>query len=168
MIRETQLSDTEKIVQLMLQVDNEAEYLLFEPGERKLTIEQQKKVIASLQENSAIFVAEQKGKMVGYLIARRGAAKRNLHSVYLVIGVLSEFRGKGIGTQLFEEMEKWAVRNGIHRLELTVAAENQPGIALYKRMGFVIEGTKKYSLYIKGRFVDEYYMAKILPNGGMR
>ncbi|OAO80482.1 hypothetical protein A0O32_1432 [Anoxybacillus flavithermus] len=40
--------------------------------------------------------------------------------------------------------------------------QNQAGIALYKKMGFEIEGIKKHSLLVNGRFMDEYYMAKIL------
>jgi GNAT superfamily N-acetyltransferase len=28
--------------------------------------------------------------------------------VYLVIGIKKEFRGQGIGTKLFEELEDWA------------------------------------------------------------
>jgi RimJ/RimL family protein N-acetyltransferase len=50
----------------------------------------------------------------------------------------------------------------IHRLELTVVTENQAGLQLYKKMGFEIEGTKRQSLYIDGKFVDEYYMSKLV------
>jgi RimJ/RimL family protein N-acetyltransferase len=39
---------------------------------------------------------------------------------------------------------------------------NIAGIALYKKMGFEIEGTKRDSLLINGEYVDEYYMSKLL------
>jgi len=39
---------------------------------------------------------------------------------------------------------------------------NQAGVALYKKYGFEIEGTKKSSVFVNGVYVDEYYMAKIL------
>ena len=39
---------------------------------------------------------------------------------------------------------------------------NEAGIALYRRRGFEIEGTKKHSLLVGGRYVDEYYMARLL------
>ncbi len=39
---------------------------------------------------------------------------------------------------------------------------NTAGIALYKKMGFEIEGTKRNSLFIDGKYVDEYYMSKLL------
>lgn len=38
----------------------------------------------------------------------------------------------------------------------------EPGIALYKKQGFEIEGTRKHAYIINGQYVDEYYMGKIL------
>jgi Acetyltransferases, including N-acetylases of ribosomal proteins len=51
------------------------------------------------------------------------------------------------------------------RLELTVMVHNERAIALYKKMGFEIEGTKKRSMRIDGQYVDEYYMAKTYLEG---
>jgi RimJ/RimL family protein N-acetyltransferase len=39
---------------------------------------------------------------------------------------------------------------------------NEAGLALYKKMGFKIEGTKKDSLFVDGVYIDEYYMSKLL------
>ena len=79
-----------------------------------------------------------------------------------MIGILQKFTGMGIGTTLFTEAEKWARQVGIHRLELTVMSHNHAGLALYKKMGFFVEGTAKDSLLVDGTYVNEYYMAKIL------
>ncbi|MBE2914517.1 GNAT family N-acetyltransferase [Anoxybacillus flavithermus] len=163
-IREARLEDAQQLANLIQQVENESEFMLFEPGERKLTPEKQRTMIENIskQKNSTIFVAEDHEKLVGYLMAFGGNAKRNRHSVYLVVGILKEHRGKGVGTELFRKLESWARERKIHRLELTVMTQNQAGIALYKKMGFEIEGIKKHSLLVNGRFMDEYYMAKIL------
>jgi RimJ/RimL family protein N-acetyltransferase len=59
-------------------------------------------------------------------------------------------------------LEEWAKQQHIHRLELTVMTHNIAGIALYKKQGFAIEGTKRQSLLINGQFIDEFYMAKLL------
>ena len=163
-IREARLEDAQQLANLIQQVENESEFMLFEPGERKLTPEKQRIMIENIskQKNSTIFVAEDHEKLVGYLMVFGGNAKRTRHSAYLVIGILKEYRGKGIGTKLFRKLESCARERNIHRLELTVMTQNQAGIALYKKMGFEIEGTKKHSLLVNGRFMDEYYMAKIL------
>jgi len=39
---------------------------------------------------------------------------------------------------------------------------NKAGIALYKKRGFEIEGTKRHSMLVNSHYVDEYYMAKLL------
>ena len=79
-------------------------------------------------------------------------------------GVLKQHRGQGIGTRLFNRLEEWAVSRGVTRLELTVVTQNVNGLSLYEKAGYNIEGTKKNSLIINGEFVDEYYMARILPS----
>ncbi|MFD0770009.1 hypothetical protein ACFQZ1_14560 [Bacillus sp. CGMCC 1.60114] len=45
---------------------------------------------------------------------------------------------------------------------MTVMVHNEAGIALYKKSGFEIEGIKRHSLMIRGEFVNEYYMAKLI------
>lgn len=164
-IREIMVSDAEKLANLTQQVEGNSEYMLWEAGERNVQIEQQVKMIKSIEqkENSTILVAEKdNNELVGYLLTMGGNAKRIKHSAYIVIGILKDYRGKGIGTKLFEELEQWAYIHNIHRLELTVVTRNKAGLSLYKKMGFDIEGTKRHSLCIDGEFLDEYDMAKLL------
>ncbi|MNE70594.1 putative acetyltransferase YhhY [compost metagenome] len=78
-----------------------------------------------------------------------------------MIGILKDFTGKGIGSELFNAMEQWRLSTNIMRVELTVMTNNEFGIKLYKKMGFEIEGIKKNSMIVDDGFVDEYYMAKI-------
>ena len=77
------------------------------------------------------------------------------------MSVSERSRGIGVGTKLFNELDSWATANNIHRLELTVASKNKAGLSLYKKAGFEIEGTKRQSLIIDGKYMDEYYMAKL-------
>ncbi|WP_428848894.1 GNAT family N-acetyltransferase [Terribacillus saccharophilus] len=53
-------------------------------------------------------------------------------------------------------------KHNVSRLELTVITENKAGVALYKKSGFDIEGTKRNSLIINGKTYDEYCMSKLL------
>ncbi|QOR68845.1 GNAT family N-acetyltransferase [Cytobacillus suaedae] len=164
-IREIRYEDAECFVALIKQVEAESEFMLMEPGERKLTTEQQQNRIEQMNKDghSAIFVAEQEdGKLVGYLFAIGGSARKTKHTAYLVIGILRDYRGMGIGTKLFQNAEEWAKSRNISRLELTVVTENKPGIGLYQKMGFEIEGTKRNSLMINGKPMCEYMMSKLL------
>jgi RimJ/RimL family protein N-acetyltransferase len=163
-IREITKDDASNFVNLMKQVEKESDFMLFESDERKITLEQQLNRIETMQqeENSTIFIAENVDKLAGYLVVIGGFANRNKHSAYLVIGVLKQFSGKGTGTKLFEKLQEWTAQHKILRLELTVMIHNEWAIYLYKKAGFEIEGTKRNSLYVNGKYIDEYYMAKLL------
>lgn len=164
-IREVMASDAEDFAKLTPQIEAESEYMLWETGERNVQVEQQLQMIKNIEqkENSTILVAQNDiRELVGYLMAVGGNAKRIKHSAYIVMGILKEYRGKGIGTMLFEKLEQWALNHNIHRLELTVVTWNKPAISLYKKMNFEIEGTKRHSLNINGEYVDEYNMSKLL------
>ncbi len=163
-IRTILISDAEQFLNLCKKLDTETQFMMLEPGERTTTVEEQQAQIARLLmlENQTIFVAEYNGQLVGYLAALGGEFQRNRHSVYIIIGILQAFTGQGIGTQLFRTLEEWAQLQRIHRLELTVMVHNEAGLALYKKQGFEIEGTKRDSLLVNGKYVDEYYMAKLL------
>ncbi len=161
-IRKIEIEDSERFLNMLKQLDNETKNMMYEPEERKTSIEEMKSRIKNINaSNSLMLVAEEEQNLVGFLSAERGFANRIKHCSYIVIGILKSYRGKKIGTSLFEELEKWALENNITRLELTVMVHNEGAIRLYKKRGFNIEGLKEKSLLVDGRYVDEYYMAKI-------
>jgi RimJ/RimL family protein N-acetyltransferase len=163
-IREANPHDAEQFNELMRQVESEAKYMMMQPGERTNTPEQRYKWLERIEkdDNSTVLVAENEdGRLVGYLVVMGGGTKRTKHSAYIVIGILKHYTGQGIGTLLFKEVEDWAKKHGILRLELTVVVQNEPGVRLYKKMGFEVEGTKRKSLMINGSLYDQYYMAKL-------
>jgi RimJ/RimL family protein N-acetyltransferase len=77
--------------------------------------------------------------------------------------VRAEFSGRGIGKRLLDGLERWAQTAGVHRLELTVMAHNEQALALYRRVGFTAEGTRRDAIRLSGGFVDELWMAKLVP-----
>lgn len=163
LIRELHPSEAEAFLNLKKQLDEETEFMMLEPGERKTTIENQRRQIERIRAsyNSTIIVAEHEEQLVGYIEAIGGYFNRNKHCAYLVIGVLQSHTRQGVGSMLFKELFTWAEKHRVHRLELTVLVHNHAASVLYHRMGFQIEGLKQQSLRINGKFVDEYYMAKV-------
>lgn len=165
LIREAKPEDAKRLFELMKQVETEAHFMLMEPEERKGSPEQQRVWLERMdkESNSTVLIAEQNdGQLVGYLVVIGGNGKRVRHSAYLVIGILKEFTGRGIGTNLFQKLEEWSIAHNILRLELTVVIQNEPGVSLYKKMGFEVEGIKRNSLVIEDTFFDQYYMSKLL------
>jgi len=163
LVREAIGKDAEQVIAVIKNAE-ESNFMLFRPGERKLETEQFTKFIDNLNNNnhSALFIAEIEKTVVGYLIVQGNHMPSSVsHRAYIVVGIHSEYRGQKIGTALFSHLDDWAKEKSMHRLELTVMANNTAGIALYKKMGFEIEGTKRHSLYVDGEYMDEYYMSKI-------
>ena len=163
-IRAIRESDSEQFLLLSKSLDEETQFMMLEPGERTMSIEEQTQRIKNVlsQDNQMIFVAEHENQLVGFLGAYGGNYRRNHHCAYIVIGIRQNFTGQGIGKGLFERLEKWAIDHNLHRLELTVMSHNERAISLYQKMGYQTEGIKRDSLWVNGKYVDEYYMAKIL------
>ena len=163
-IRKAVVADASGLVGLLEKLDNETDFMMFEPGERKISTEKQEELLRSIAESTSqeMFVAEVKGEIVGYIVSRGGSANRNRHALYIVIGVLQRYWGRGIGKQLMEALESWAIENGFHRLELTVMSHNERAISLYTKCGFEQEGVKRDSLLVNGKYVNEFYMSKLI------
>lgn len=163
-IREIRIDDANSFTTLIKEVESNANFMLMEDGERKTTPKQQVNLLNRFekQSNSTIFVAEDNEKLIGYLIAIGGTAKRTKHTAQLVIGILKEYQGMGTGTKLFNFVTQWAEQQSLSRLELTVVKDNKAGVELYKKCGFEIEGTKRNSLIINDESFDEFYMSKLI------
>jgi len=162
-IREIEKLDSRKYLNMLLQLDNESDKMMFEPGERHTSIEEQEGYIDFIKSsNSLIFIVEDGDSIVGYISIERGWANQIKHTGFLIVGLLEKYRGQGFGTKLFEQAINWCKDNDIHRIELCVRSDNNNAISLYKKMGFVIEGTKVHQLKVKNCYFDELIMAKIL------
>jgi ribosomal protein S18 acetylase RimI-like enzyme len=83
------------------------------------------------------------------------------HVGILGIGLLSEFRGKGLGAALMQAALHEAQRRGYVRIELTVRAENARAIRLYKKFGFKREGICRDAIFVDGRHEDLIMMANV-------
>ena len=81
------------------------------------------------------------------------------HVGRLGMGLLPEFRGRGLGRRLAVETIRAARAAGMERIELEVFASNARAIALYQSLGFVIEGTKVQSRKLDGQYDDNVCMA---------
>ena len=157
--------DAAALLQLKQRLDQETSFMLLEAGERDASVPTLAGELESAARsgNSVVIVAETGGELAGYIELTGGTFHRNQATAYVVIGVLAAAGGRGVGRGLLEEAKRWAVAHGVHRLELTVMAHNHRAIRLYERTGFSIEGRRSECLLIDGQFIDELYMAMVLP-----
>jgi len=76
----------------------------------------------------------QDGEMiVGYLISKTIRDETHLES----IAVREDFRNRGIGSLLLDDMLAVAVRNRVEKIHLEVRRSNLAALELYKKAGFV-------------------------------
>ncbi|WP_416149819.1 N-acetyltransferase family protein [Salipaludibacillus sp. HK11] len=163
-IRQVDKSDTDQFKEMVELIDGESAFMLYQKGERNMTTNQFESMITSFvsQPNSTILVVEENRKLLGYVMAVGGKVARKKHTASIVLGVVQHHIGRGVGTYLMQSIEKWANENGVTRLELTTMVHNELALALYKKMGFEVEGLRRQSFIIDGTGVDEYYLAKLL------
>ena len=162
-IRELQIEDAENFLNLLNITDTETTFMLYEKGERKTTIKQQRKNIQEQLEKGVLtFVLEDNKKLVGYVFGNIFTANRKKHCMYLAVAILQEYTGKGYGTKLMNSLEKQAVENGINRLELEVSEKNKFAFSLYQKMGFEVEGVKRCAFLVNGNYENELIMGKII------
>ena len=165
MIRKIKICDAEKFWYLSSALDKETKFMMLEPDERKKDITRTEAMISNiLESDDFLFVAEVDDELIGFITASRGTANRVKHRAHIVVGIRKKFHGRGIGTKFFQELDSWALKQAVHRLELTVMTHNVGAIALYEKCGFNVEGIKKDSMCVDGEYVDEFYMSKFFSN----
>ncbi|QJA07613.1 GNAT family N-acetyltransferase [Romboutsia sp. CE17] len=161
-IRKIRMEDADNYLDMLLNLDNETKFMMFEPGERPTDINIIKNIIEkSINGDDLVLVATDEESIVGFISVQKGEYKRIKHTGYVVVGIREKYRGKGIGSKLFSELDIWAIENKITRLELSVICSNTIAKHLYEKNGFEVEGIRKNAMIIDGKYVDEFSMAKI-------
>lgn len=161
-VRRATAADAEAWLALAHRLDRETSFMLLEPGERVSSVDEVRLMLGCSSADAFYAAAEADGQLVGLLGAERGEYRRERHKADLFLGVLQGYAGQGVGRRLLEAAEGWAREVGLHRLELTVMAHNGRAMALYKKMGFEVEGVARHSLCVDGEWVDELDMGKLL------
>ena len=99
--------------------------------------------------------------MVGNLGLHR-RRDRLVHVAGLGVAVHDVYQDQGVGTALMEAAidlaDNWL---NLKRLELDVCTDNERAIHLYKKFGFVVEGTRRALAFREGEYVDAHSMARV-------
>ena len=116
-------------------------------------------VLTGIAKENIVLVVEDGATMVGWCDTTRFERETLSHVGSLGMGLLPDYRGKGLGRRLISEALRIAWERGFLRVELTVYADNPRAFALYEQVGFVKEGVQRSRARIDGRFIDMWMMA---------
>ena len=108
-------------------------------------------------------IADQHDVFVG--IVRLAPIDTANRSARLGIGILDPARlGLGLGTEAIRLALGWAFDHlDLHRVSLTVLADNSRAVAAYTRCGFAVEGRLRDTLFRDGVWHDDLAMAILKP-----
>lgn len=143
-IKQAEAKDAEELLHCLKTYISQSKFIPKHNYEIKLTVEQEVDWINSYlkNENSILLVAEYKTQLIGNIDVTGSQRERMKHTGMIGMGMLEEWRNLGIGTHLMENAIAWATQNSIlELLWLQVYTANHSALHLYKKMGFVDNGT---------------------------
>jgi ribosomal protein S18 acetylase RimI-like enzyme len=109
------------------------------------------------------FVADNGGRIVGWCDIFPSAREVSQHVGVLGMGVLREWRGRGVGRRLIEAALA-AAEGRFEQVDLDVYAGNAAAIALYRNVGFVEQGRKRRGRKLDGVYDDIVLMTRFLED----
>jgi RimJ/RimL family protein N-acetyltransferase len=121
-------------------------------------------VLSNIENRNPQSVAvTQEGQVIGWCDIVRGRGAHEAHLGELGMGVVAEWRGRGVGKRLLVETVAAADLERILRIELSVHSDNPRAISLYRHFGFVEEGRKIKARLKSPAPVDVIMMARLRP-----
>lgn len=107
------------------------------------------------------YVADNQSEIIGWCDVCPKRQEIFKHCAVLGMGVLPEHRKNGVGAALIESSLGLAFQQKIVRVELSVFADNDRAIRLYKKFGFRVEGELRDDAVIDGHYKNSLVMAVI-------
>ena len=159
-IRPIAIADIEQFRDVTDVVMRERAYLAFVEG---FPIDEAAAFVArNVRLGNPQLVADDAGRIVGWCDIRRETIPVYAHVGHLGMGLLPEYRGRGVGERLIRASIDAARAAGLERNELTVTARNVRAAALYRKVGFAHEGTRVRGKKLDGEYDDVHMMGMLL------
>ncbi len=165
-LRNAETSDAADLIEYLKITASETPYLIREPDEVKLTIEQQKRFLENKisADRELMLIATIDGKHIGNCsLMEIVPYKRYFHRCEVAIALYQEYCGRGIGRMMMQTVLDVAKGLGYEQAELEVISDNKTAIELYKKLGFKKYGCFPQNMkYSDGTYADADWMMKKL------
>lgn len=163
-LRNASKQDAPTLISYLKATASETPYLIREPEEINITLEQEETFIARqlASERELMLVATIDGKHVGNCsMSSIGPYQRYKHRCSIAIALYQAYCGIGLGRQMLLSVLEQAKLCGYEQAELEVVVDNERAFALYHTLGFEVYGKLKNTMkYKDGRYSDSYLMVK--------
>lgn len=161
LLRHVEVSDAPRVIEFVHGFVYDEEYVPLTEGEFNPTMAEEEQILSNYVErsNCLFLVAEFEGKLVGNINLDGNQRKILRHTAVFGMGMHKEWQACGLGTAILTAAIDWARANPeLEILFLQVYAENQAGLALYRKTGFIEHGLIPDFFKQNGRYHDEISM----------
>lgn len=159
-ISQASTNDASQIVDFLNSVAGETDYLTFGENEFPFSVQEEEAIIKECLEKNLclMLVGKIENEIVSQLFLQRSSKPRVAHIGDIGISVSKKYWRLSIGKHMMLAAIDWAKNNDVTKLQLQVRTDNERAVQLYKKLGFVIEGTLTWAIKIDGAYFDEYSM----------
>lgn len=165
LLRNAEEKDAELLLEYLKITSGETRFLVREPEEITMTLEEERDFIKAQNESSSnlMLLGFLDGKHVGNCSFFGNVQSRYQHRANMAIALYKKYTGMGIGTVMLNKLIGAAKEAGLEQMELEVVADNEKAIGLYRKMGFEVYGKFPSKMkYKDGTYADMYWMMKKL------
>ena len=121
-------------------------------------------VLNNIANKNPQLVAYAEERVVGWCDIVRAGGMHERHLGEMGMGVVAEWRGRGVGKSLLVDTVAAADAESFLRIELSVHSDNSRAISLYRNFGFIEEGRKARARLKSSGPVDVILMARLRPD----
>lgn len=142
-LRNGTMADAKAALENFNLTHEETDYLFSYPDENNMTAEQEGEFLAekTASEREIEIIALVDGQVAGMAgIDAIGTKYKVCHRADFGIAIAKAYWGMGLGKALTEACIACAKQAGYTQLELSVVAENESAVALYRKCGFIEYG----------------------------
>ncbi|SNZ12786.1 L-amino acid N-acyltransferase YncA [Natronoarchaeum philippinense] len=157
-IRPARQKDLTGIVGAIRQVAEQGTYIVAETVAQELD-HQEALLRHNELESRMFFVATVNDEVVGWVHLHAPELEKLHHTAELTVGVVDEYRGRGLGSHLLSRGLEWAGKNGYEKLYQSVPATNDAAIDFLETHGWETEAVREDHYKIDDEYVDEVMMA---------
>lgn len=164
-IDEASSDDAKALVDYVEGISAESDFLGFGPGEFGISVEEEADILEGYRasHHKVYMVARIENEIVGTISFEAGSRPRMAHCGGIGMSVRKDYWNEGIGSALIDELIRWCRVGGVvTKINLRVRTDNDRAIGLYRKKGFVMEGTITKDTCISGCYYDNHLMGLFL------
>jgi RimJ/RimL family protein N-acetyltransferase len=160
LIREAAPEDARAVLDYIECISAESDFLTFGPGEFELTEAEEADFLRKCRQDNRLYMLGLINDEIAATIHfSAGHRPRIRHTGELGLSVRKQYWNIGIGSLLLDALIDWARQTEvITKINLRVRTDNERALALYRRKGFVAEGTIRKEMFQNGHYFDNHWM----------